>query len=450
VRIDRNFTEKDHFATRYSFDEYDYNRLTSAFATIYARNFFRDQNIVVSDTHTFSPALLFFGSFGYTRVARTQIPTEPTTLQDLGQKVPEAIANAHPELRVNLIGYVNLFSGGGLAARSRIFQYRGRFTWTHGGHFVQFGMDIERDRMFSTDTSFASGTTTFNGSRTSSASIRNSGDTFADFLIGLPNDFSQGGRTPQDFYETKRQPWIEDDWKIVPRLTLNLGLRWEPWLPPLDNLGPATAFVPGVHSTVAPDAPTGLLFSGDPGLRASIFPNDWNNLASRVGLAWDVTGTGRNVVRAAYGIFYRSIPLNLVRTANSGSAFRSLSTDIPNPPSFQDPYQNFPGGNPFPFKPPANSALGAYHFVRPVVTSVMDPASDTGYTQQWNLTIERQIRPDLGVSASQPLHWHHVYLSGQPCGLRTGRHSGQCRFAAPLPRHRPAGGGLGLGILQLP
>jgi hypothetical protein len=400
IRVDHNFTGRDHFTSRYSFDEYDYNRLTSPFATIYARNLFRDQNVVMSYTHIFSPELLFSGSFGYTRVARTQVPTEPVTLQRLGQDVPGAIPKALPELRANVNGYFNLFSGGGIAAQTRIFQYRARFTWAHAAHLVQFGMDIERDRLFSDDTSFSSGTSTFNGSRTRSSTIGNSGDQFADFLLGLPNDFTQGGRTPQDFYETKWQPWIQDDWKILPRLTLNLGLRWEPWLPPMDKLGPATGFVPGVHSVVAPDAPTGLVFSGDPGLRDSVFPADWTNFAPRAGFAWNVAGDGRSVLRGAYGIFIRSIPLNLVRTANSGSAFRSLTVDIPNPPSFQSPYAGFPEGSPFPFTPPPNSALGTYHFIRPVVTSVLDPASRTGYTEQWNFTMERQIRPDLAVSAA--------------------------------------------------
>src|SRR5262249_23653293 len=77
-----------------------------------------------------------------------------------------------------------------------------------------------------------------------------------------------------------------------------------------------------------------------------------------------------------------------------------LSTDLQNPPSFQDPYAGFPGGVPFPFTPRPNSALKDYKFVRPVVTSLLDPASHTGYTQQWNLTVERQLRSDLGVSIS--------------------------------------------------
>ena len=398
VRVNHILSQKDHLSGRYSFDEYDYNRQTSNFTSIYARNFFRDQNLVVSDTHTFSPTMVFFGSFGWTRVARTQIPTEPITLQALGQNVPEAIAAAHPELRVNVSGYFNLFSGGGLGAQSRIFQYRGRMTWARGKHFLQFGMDIEHDKMYSYDRSFASGSTTFNGARTGLATVANSGDAFADFLIGLPNDFSQGGRTPQDLYETKWQPWIQDDWRVLPRLTLNLGLRWEPWLPPQDNLGPAAGFAPGVQSQVAPFAPVGLLFSGDPGLRASIFPDNWKNFAPRIGFAWDVTGNGRTVIRSAYGVFFHSIPMNLVRTSNSGSAFRSLSTDIPNPASWTDPYATFAGGDPFPFTPLPTSALSTYKFVRPVVTSVLDPASHTGYTQQWNLTIEREIRPNLGIS----------------------------------------------------
>ena len=87
-----------------------------------------------------------------------------------------------PELRVNVNGYFNLFSGGGIATAARIFQYRGRFNWAHGKHFLQFGMDVERDLLYSTDTSFSSGTSTFNGSRTSFPSVLGSGDALADYL----------------------------------------------------------------------------------------------------------------------------------------------------------------------------------------------------------------------------------------------------------------------------
>jgi hypothetical protein len=400
VRIDHVLTERDHLTGRYSFDEYDYNRLTSAFDNIYARNFFRAQNLVVSETHSFNSGLIYVGSFGYTRDGRTQIPTEPVTVQELGQNAPFAITDAAPELRVNVGGYYNLFSGGGLGATSSIYLFRNRFTWNLGKHLLQFGLDIERDTMYSYDTSFSSGTSTFNGSRTGLATVSNSGDAFADFLLGLPNDFNQAGRGPQDFYETKWQPFIQDDWRISPRLTLNLGLRWDPWLPAYNTLGPGAAFVAGVQSTVAPLAPTGLLFTGDPGLRNSIYPTDWNNFAPRAGFAWDVTGNGKDVLRGAYGLFYRTIPLNIYRASYSGSAFTSLTIDITNPSSFADPFSGYAPGNPFPFTAPAASALSTYKFVSPVVTSVLDPNSQTGTTQQWNITYERQLRENLGLSVA--------------------------------------------------
>jgi hypothetical protein len=398
ARLDHSLGEHDHLTVRYSGDEYDYNRQTSQFAAIYARNFFRAQNAVASAMHTFGPRLIYLAQFGFTRDARTQIPTEPTTLQALGQAVPAAIAGAAPELRVNVNGYFNLFSGGGLGAQTNIYQFRNRLTWNRGKHFLQFGFDFERDTMYAYDTSFASGTTTFNGSRTASANVKNSGDAFADFLLGLPNDFSQSARTPQDLYETRWQAWVQDDWRILPRFTMNLGLRWEPWLPPINRLAPAEGFVAGVQSTVAPFAPKGLLFSGDPGLRASIFPADRNNMAPRVGFAWDADGRGNTIVRSAFGVFYRSVPLNLIRASDSASAFTSLNIDIVNPASFSRPYTGY--ASPFPFTEPALSSLGTYRFAAPVVTSVLDPGTRTGYTGQWNVTLERQFGSDLALSAA--------------------------------------------------
>jgi hypothetical protein len=402
VRFDRVLGSRDRFTTRYYLDEFNYVRLTSPFPGINAQNNFLDQNLLITDTHTFSPNMLLVASFGYTRTARTQIPEEPITLQAAGANIPEAIAGAAPEMRVNLSGYVNLFSGGGLLGRPGIWDYRGQVTWTHGRHLVQFGMDVERDRMYSADKSFASGQFNFDGSRTGHAGCKTCGDSFADFLLGLPNNFFQSARTPQNFRQTNWAPWIEDDWKVMPRLTLNLGLRWQPWLPAYDLLGPAAGFEAGVQSTVAPLAPVGLVFTGDPGLRNSIWPADWKNLAPRVGFAWDVQGNGKTVIRSAFGIFYNTIPLNMIRTSNSASAFRSESVTIQNPPpaSIDNPYANYPGGDPFPFVPPANSALKTYKFLLPVDTSLLDPHARTGYTEEWNFTAERQIRSGLGVSVS--------------------------------------------------
>lgn len=399
-RFDYNLTSKDHLTARYFGDEYDFRRLTDPFPSIYAQNNYLDQSVLASDTHSFSPTLLFVGSFSFIRTARTQVPTLPESLQSLGQKAPLALTTAAESIDLSVNNYFSIFSGGPLIGIPDAFGFNGETTWTHGKHLVQFGMYVERDWMYSADQSFSAGVDTFNGSRTSSPAVKNSGDSFADFLLGLPSEFVQDARTPQNFRGTQWAPWVQDDWKVLRRLTLNLGLRWEPWLPPYDLLGPASGFDPGVQSHVAPFAPLGLVFSGDPGVRQSMWPAQWNAFAPRAGFAWDVRGNGRTVVRGAFGIFNLTIPLNMIRTSNSGSAFRTGAVDILAPPSFDDPYQNYPGGDPYPFTEPPLSALATFKFPNPLVTTVLDPNSKQGYADEWNFTVERQIKPSLGLSVS--------------------------------------------------
>ncbi|MGH9402055.1 MAG: carboxypeptidase regulatory-like domain-containing protein [Terriglobia bacterium] len=399
-RFDYNLSPKDHLSVRYFGDEYDFRRLTDPFPSIYAQNNYLDQSLLVSDTHSFSPNLLFVGSFAFTRTARTQVPTLPESLQSLGQKAPLALGSAAESIDLSISNYFSIFSGGPLIGLPNVFGFNGETTWIHGKHLLQFGMYVERDWMYSADQSFSAGVDSFNGSRTSSPTVANSGDSFADFLLGLPSEFVQDARTPQNFRGTQWAPWVQDDWKVSRNLTLNLGLRWEPWLPPYDLLGPAAGFEPGAQSQVAPLAPVGIVFTGDPGLRQSIWPTDWKSFAPRAGFAWDVQGNGKTVVRSAFGIFNLTVPLNMIRTSNSGSAFRSAAVDILAPPSFADPYQNYPGGDPYPFTEPPNSALKTYKFPNPLVTTVLDPNSTQGYAEEWNLTVERQFRPNLGLSVS--------------------------------------------------
>jgi len=398
VRFDANLTSKDHFTARYFYDRYLFENQSSSVPNIYSSNIYRNQSILVSDTHTFGPSLLFTGSFGYTGVPRTLDSISPTTMQDLGVKVPAATAGVPPQILLDINGYANLNGGSPITLQPKTYEYRGRFTWMHGKHMVQFGMDTLHQGEYSLATGYGMGDWVFQASATASSSVPKSGDAFADYLLGLPFDFQQRGHSPVDATETLWQPWIQDDWKVLPRLTLNLGVRWEPWLPPVDNKDPQIGFQAGVQSIVAPNAPTGLVFSGDPGLRASIFQADWNNLAPRVGFAYDLFGNGKSVVRGAYGIFYRPVPLNIQRFSGNTAAFRSLNVNISTPPSFGDPYANFAGGDPFPWTAPTASGLKTYQFGSPVVTSALDPNVATSYAQEWNMTVEHELTPSLGIS----------------------------------------------------
>ena len=98
--------------------------------------------------------------------------------------------------------------------------------------------------------------------------------------------------------------FVQDDIRIHPRLTLNLGLRYDLQLPITDKFNRLLTFVPGVASRVSPLAPVGMLFPGDAGIGRGIISADKNNLTPRVGLAWDPFGNGKTAIRGAAGIYY--------------------------------------------------------------------------------------------------------------------------------------------------
>src|SRR5262249_24968680 len=112
--------------------------------------------------------------------------------------------------------------------------------------------------------------------------------------------------------------YIQDVWKTTPKLTINAGVRWEPYLPLAVGYGQGQnlregamynfshdRFLKGIRSTVYPAAPPGLFYPGDPGY-PDPGPNfrKWGVFAPRVGLAWDVQGDGRTSVRASFGMAY--------------------------------------------------------------------------------------------------------------------------------------------------
>ncbi len=400
IRVDYNLSDKHRVGGRYFYDKLNFQRDTGSLPGNYALNLFRNHLFSINDNYTVNSSLNIVNSLSYARTFRDQVPVFPVTPQELGAKVPLANDVSQPELRVFINGYFNFFSGGPLAYHPDYWEYRGNASRTVGRHMLQFGADARTAAQYSLDVSSGGGQWTYTGDRTSANGIAQSGDAFADFLLGLPNRFSQSATPPLSFRERKIHLWINDDWKIHKDLTLNIGLRWEPWFPPTDEVGPLAGFVPGLQSRVLPDAPPGLIFAGagvsDIG-RDKLLGNDLNNFAPRFGFAWRVFGDDRTVVRGGYGIYYQSVPYNIWREAGRQVPFRALSIDIPVPPSFADPY----GGRPLvPFIPPSGSELSTYRLPRPVTTQLIDPRIRTGYTQSWNFTVEREVVADTSLSVS--------------------------------------------------
>lgn len=394
VKLDYVFSSNNYLSGRYYDDDNNFQRAFTAPNGFFAANVFRNRSISVRDTHTFGPNLTATFSGAYSKFRRIQEPQAPglRTLQSFGVNAPQSIETAFfPGVRFLANPAFQLFSGGGLEQTPENYDFRAAAIYTRGAHTLQFGSDFQFDQAYTLDASFTPGTWTFNGQRT--------GLLLADVVLGLPSQFQQDSGRTNDLRESKYHFWIQDDWKVNPRLTLNLGLRWEPKLPPVDKLNNLVAFVPGQQSQIAPDAPLGLLYPGDPGIGEEVFPRDYNNFAPRVGFAFDVFGTGQSVVRGGYGVFYIDPALTIyTRTVSTQPSVLTVTTV--NPQSFVNPYAGVAGGNPFPRERVAPEDFDSYRYTRPVSGGVLDPNARTGYSQNWNLTFEQQLLRNLVLSAA--------------------------------------------------
>jgi hypothetical protein len=391
VKIDHELTDSNHLSGRYFYNEDNFQRSFTAPTGFYAENHFRNQSAQISDRQNFSPTLTGTVAFYAGRFARTQIPEAPglKSLQNLGQNVALGTdVPIFPGIRDNISGYVDVFSGGALTQDSTSFDEKATLVKVLRAHTVTFGGDFERTRIDANDFSFTPGDNQFTGVRTGSA--------LADFYLGYESTFTQdNGRT---FYLRENRPalFVQDDWKTTRDLTLNLGLRWEPWLPPTDLNDSLVGFVPGYRSTVAPNAPVGLQFIGDPGVQNSIYRKHWNDFGPRIGFAYNVGGHNKLVVRGAYGLFY-GFPEGLLYQRTDETQPRDTAVSIPNP---TNPWDNIFAGttDPFPAAHIPLSQFGTYKFQLPVAGGVLDPASNVAKIQDRNLTVEYQVNNTTAVS----------------------------------------------------
>ena len=132
----------------------------------------------------------------------------------------------------------------------------------------------------------------------------------ADYFIGHASEYNAGPSVPQNKRDKAISLYTADTWKATPRLTVNYGVRWQPYTPMINRDGGAMNFdlnklQQGVKSVRFDNTPPGTFFNGDPGFPgdAGIF-NRWLQFAPRLGLAWDVNGDGKTSIRASGGSSY--------------------------------------------------------------------------------------------------------------------------------------------------
>ncbi len=425
IKIDQVITANNHLSGRYFYNQDNFQRAFNAPLGFYAANRFRNQSLIVTDTQVFSPTLTATVSASAGRFARTQVPQAPglQSLQDLGQNVPLGSPgeSIFPGIRANISGFVNIFSGGALTQDSTSFDYQASAVKVLHAHTIGIGGEFERDRIDMDDYSYTPGDNTFNGQRTAApagatlpAGTKTSGSALADFYLGLDSQFFQDNGRKAYLRVNRPSLYVQDDWKLNRQLTVNAGLRWDPWLPPIDLNDTLVGFQPGQQSSIAPNAPLGLIFKGDTGLQASVFKRNWKDFAPRVGFAWNIGGRGVEVLRAGYGIFY-GFPEGLLYQRTDAMQPVDLYLSYPAPaPAWDDIYAGYPGGNPFPRGHVSPSQFADYKFLLPVSGGVLDPNSKVNYTQTWNLTFEQQLPHNTAFSlAYVGNHGAHIMGSRQ-------------------------------------
>jgi len=219
------------------------------------------------------------------------------------------------------------------------------------------------------------------------------------FLLGTLNTFTYGG--PNN--ELDRKPYLgmyaQDTWKVSSRLTVNLGLRWDPFLPfQLTNGGTynfsLAKFLAGTKTQVYANAPAGFTYPGDPGFPDNSGMNkQWNLFAPRVGLAWSPKGDGRMTIRASYGIAYDFAAGEMFANSANAPPFGNAATVSGG--IFNNPYATNPGANVFPYDLGPNAPFLPFGSFIPI-----QPNLKTTEAHLWNLAIQKQIGNNWLLSAS--------------------------------------------------
>ena len=357
--------------------------------------FARFQSLALGDTHSFNPSLVNAFHVTATRLAIHRGPANnmitPTTV---GINVPAPIPQG---IVLNVSSYFNLGGGSQMPGYfiNNLYQVADDLDIMHGKHQIAVGFNFMKMQLNYLSTFQSNGQFTFGG--------KYSKDNLADFMLGTASVYAQGNPEAENWRYTYFGAYVHDNIKLLPNLTLNVGVRWEPYMPSKDAKDRGShfdyaAFMAGTHSTVFPNAPAGLFYCGDAGIPCSFQNNKMMHFSPRVGIIWDPTKQGKTTIRASYGLFYDSPEMYYFDRFADNSPFGSgISLSKP-AGGLTNPYQGLTVPQfPLPFPTPGSSnaffPTNGVYINNPLNMHPM-------YSQNWNFAIEKQFAGDWAISAS--------------------------------------------------
>jgi hypothetical protein len=377
-RIDHNISERDRIWGSFFWETEPqstprFTEITGSAGNIPVQAYSMDE------THIFSPKLLNDFKFGWNYVNQTAENLSPPniTYADLGfpdngnQPVAGGVEAGIPDFLPS--GYGDLGDGSATPEQFRTEHYElgDTVNWIKGAHVINLGADFVREHEDQRFDPQIRGIYNFSGEY--------SGNSFSDFLLGLPVSASRELlEAGENIFESLERAnhlafFVQDDWRVTSNLTVNLGFRYEHNTPYVEVRNRITNFIPGIVNGApgivelhAPDSTYG---------RCLCIPT-FKDFAPRIGFAYRPSGSDRTVVRAGYGIYYAFVPYNTKQAITF------------NPPQIQR--QTVNNTFPTPSFDLANSFLPDL-----AVTAGGEYAMNLHYldgmVQQWNADVQREL-----------------------------------------------------------
>jgi hypothetical protein len=404
VKGDYNLTDKDRLSFRYMYnsDNLDY---TTVMTNIGAENrvpALRHQNFYYGTyTRTITPTVVneFRFTFG-DRINWTRAygigGNWPSTLGLRG--VPD---DSFPTM--NVAGLRTM--GGGSHERRqfpiRQFQLIDNLSWILGRHSLKFGYEFRRSINFEINRPSVSGSFTFNPLTTGNPGTSNTGFGLASLLAGAPLNFSARETQILDRYSDYISWFAQDEWNVSQTLTLNLGVRWETDTPITDKNNRMNGFDPTAINPVS-GTPGVVKFMGVDGFRTRPYETDMNNFGPRFGFAWRPLGSEKTVIRGGIGAFFAhpfdaGAPTAASLGFENSAAINSPDNGTTIPFFLRDGVPSYTLAAPV-----LDDRFGAVRFGTNPNTAVsfFEPNRRTGYSVQWNFTVQRQLPGNMMVEAA--------------------------------------------------
>jgi hypothetical protein len=399
AKLDQSISSNDKVSFRYFFDD-SFNAQNAGLPAFNSNNDWPTHNGSINETHIFTPGLLNLATFMVARNTFIRSPqiTNPTTWAGLGcvSCIPLAPPSVPTDWSVSAANGLSIRVPTNFRSYMMNYQFIDTVSYSFNNHLLQFGGEYSYERRYGREYFQFAPQYAFTGTLSGPY-----GDGYADFFLGAANSVFQN--TPLFSEQYKYTPFLyfQDDWRVSTKLTLNLGLRWEPYITTRDRFGHDGAFRPGQQSVIYPLAPVGAVFPGDHGIGPGVSPNRYARLVPRIGFAYDPGGNGKTVIRGAYGIFSDTLRPVAVNTNQLNQPFSYGQTTFS--VQFSDPYANHKDTQQLllNYVPPQTAADRASRvFYLPMTENTIDPNFTTGYIQQWNLTVQKEVWKQIVLTAA--------------------------------------------------